>query len=138
MLRKTAFGANLLCFLFLLTAACLDTAYSQDASSKRERADWEWIRKEGTAMMVLEPSILRGVSRWTLESPRHRGAILCMAASPDGARVATGGVDGVVRIWNLTTGTLEKAFAGHTFIYIQWLGRPTVPCSPRMLGAMRI
>jgi len=93
----------------------LDTAYSQDAASKRERADWEWIRKEGTAMMVLEPSALPGVSRWTLESPRHRGAILCMAASPDGVRVATGGVDGVVRIWNLNTGMLEKAFAGHTF-----------------------
>jgi len=78
-------------------------------------ADWNWLRSTASAYLVLEPRKLDGVSRWAIESPRHRGSIHCMAPSPDGVRVATGGVDGVVRIWNLEKGGFEKAFASHPY-----------------------
>ena len=78
-------------------------------------ADWNWLRTNASAYLVLEPKKLEGVSRWAIESPRHRGSIHWMAPSPDGVRVATGGVDGVVRIWNLEKGAFEKAFASHPY-----------------------
>jgi len=80
-----------------------------------DRADREWAHREGTSLLVLEPPQISGAGRWVLESPRHRGSILCMAVSPDGTRAATGGTDAVVRIWNLADGALEKALAGHSF-----------------------
>ena len=80
-----------------------------------DQADIQWAHEEGSALLVLEPPALAGASRWAIESPRHRGDIICLALAPDGARVATGGVDGVVRIWNLADGALEKAFAGHSY-----------------------
>jgi len=80
-----------------------------------DKKDWVWLRKEATAALVLEPSKLKGVARWVLESPRHRGVIYCLSVAPDGTRAATAGADGVVRIWNLEKGTFEKALAGHTY-----------------------
>lgn len=89
------------------------TAFAQQ--KKSVTADWQWLRTKASAMLVLEPPPLDGVKRWGIESPRHRGPILSMAVSPDGARVATSGADGVIRIWNLETGEFEKAFAGHSY-----------------------
>lgn len=98
------------------TVACMavcPAAPPQEA--KGDSADWAWLRSEATAALVAEPPRLKGVERWFLESPRHRGPIICMCASPDGSRAATGGTDGTVRIWNLETGTLEKALAEHRY-----------------------
>ena len=78
-------------------------------------ANWKWLHESATSFLVLEPPPLKGVGRWAIESPRHRGAIYALAVSPDGTRAATGGADGVIRIWNLETGTLEKAFVSHRF-----------------------
>ena len=79
------------------------------------QSNWKWLHESATAFLVLEPPPLKGVGRWAIESPRHRGAIYALAVSPDGTRAATGGADGVIRIWNLETGTLEKAFVSHRF-----------------------
>jgi len=87
----------------------------KNSETGTDRADREWAHQEGTALLVLEPPQISGAGCWVLESPRHRGNILCMAVSPDGTRAATGGTDAVVRIWNLADGTLEKALAGHSF-----------------------
>ncbi len=44
----------------------------------------------------------------------HRGAVLCVALTPDGQRVVSGGADKVVRVWRAQDGELLKAFEGHT------------------------
>jgi WD40 repeat protein len=101
-----------------LVLVCGSTASAQKklkSETGTDRADREWAHQAGTTLLVLEPPQISGAGRWVLESPRHRGSILCMAVSPDGTRAATGGTDAVVRIWNLADGTLEKALAGHSF-----------------------
>jgi len=76
---------------------------------------YKWLAESATSYLVLEPPTLRGVGRWAIESPRHRGIIHVMAVSPDGARAATGGADGVIRIWNLQSGKFEKALIAHRY-----------------------
>lgn len=43
----------------------------------------------------------------------HRSWIRALAVSPDGSIVATGGNDDMVRLWNLSDGTLVRELAGH-------------------------
>ena len=106
----------------LLAAACVGLAAACGIvlpGTAAEHADWNWLRNEGTAALVARPAPLAKVSTWALESPRHRGAITAMDVAPDGTQVATGGDDGVVRIWNLESGTLDRAFIGHRYgIYL--------------------
>jgi WD40 repeat protein len=40
-------------------------------------------------------------------------SIVCMAYAPDGRFLATGDVDGVVRLWDPETGKLLRALTGH-------------------------
>ncbi|QDT02960.1 Serine/threonine-protein kinase PrkC [Rubripirellula lacrimiformis] len=41
------------------------------------------------------------------------GSISCLAASPDGRLLATGGLDRWIRVWDLPTRTLKTAFRAH-------------------------
>lgn len=90
-------------------------AVKSDGEKAGVQADFKWLRGSASAVLVLEPPPLKGVRRWAIDSPRHRGAIHVLAVAPDGARAATGGADGVIRIWNLETGSLEKALVAHSF-----------------------
>ncbi|HYX70703.1 MAG TPA: WD40 repeat domain-containing protein, partial [Terriglobales bacterium] len=58
------------------------------------------------------------VKLWDLSTGRKRAlpatAIWAVAFSPDGRRVATGGYDHQVKIWNAATGTLLHVMAGHS------------------------
>src|SRR5579859_4558370 len=40
----------------------------------------------------------------------HKGAVCSVAISPDGKKLASGGVDGTVRIWDLAAGTELRFF----------------------------
>src|SRR5262249_22511824 len=44
----------------------------------------------------------------------HPGGAWCVAASRDGRRIASGGADGLVRLWDVKTGNLLKLFKAHT------------------------
>jgi WD40 repeat protein len=44
----------------------------------------------------------------------HQGGALCVAFSPDGRLLATGGKDHTVKIWNLATGRQIRVFTNHT------------------------
>jgi hypothetical protein len=43
----------------------------------------------------------------------HRGQVLSMSFSPDGKSVATAGIDGTARLWNLSSGQQLAEFKGH-------------------------
>jgi WD40 repeat protein len=63
--------------------------------------------------LLTKPLPMTGVLSWTLETRRHRSAIWCHALSPDGRTLATGGLDGTVRLWDVETGRLVRALVGH-------------------------
>ena len=66
-----------------------------------------------TRALVTKPLPITAVLSWSLETRRHRGSIWCHALSPDGRLLATGGLDGTVRLWDVETGRLVRALIGH-------------------------
>ncbi|MEZ6140383.1 MAG: WD40 repeat domain-containing protein [Zavarzinella sp.] len=63
--------------------------------------------------LVLQPKRLPTGRSWTWETKYHRWAVLCLAVSPDGKIVATGGYDGMIRLWERDTGKFVKILVGH-------------------------
>jgi hypothetical protein len=43
----------------------------------------------------------------------HQGTVECLAVSPDGKLLASGGADWKVRLWELSSGALLQTFTGH-------------------------
>src|SRR5689334_18309058 len=43
----------------------------------------------------------------------HTGSVLCVAISPDGKWLASGGNDSTIKIWDLKTGRLLRTLYGH-------------------------
>jgi len=73
----------------------------------------KWLTTRATAALVVSPPPVANAGRWVVESRRHRGTIHSVATDPSGTRLATAGIDGTVRIWNLETGELERVFVCH-------------------------
>jgi len=68
-----------------------------------------WIAvASGSAISILDPKDLHLIR--TLQSSAH---ILAVAVSPDGSRVASGGVDTNLIIWDALTGKKLKTLHGH-------------------------
>ena len=58
-----------------------------------------------------------------MESPRevrvlsgHEGAVNPVALSPDGHYLASAGIDGTTRLWNVETGKELRTFIGETVV----------------------
>ncbi len=68
--------------------------------------------------LVLRPPQIPNALSWTIESKRHRGYLIATALSPDTKQLATGGLDGIIRIWDAATGEFQKALVGHdSYVY---------------------
>jgi WD40 repeat protein/serine/threonine protein kinase len=63
--------------------------------------------------LVSQPASLPGVQGWTIETRGHRGAVKVTAYSADSRRLASGGEDGTVRIWEPISGRLLRVLVGH-------------------------
>jgi WD40 repeat protein len=44
----------------------------------------------------------------------HSGMVLAVAFSPDGQRIASGSTDNTIKVWDATTGEVEKMLVGHS------------------------
>src|SRR5262245_36620482 len=65
--------------------------------------------------LVQKPPVLKGVHGWTIETKKHRGYISGIRLSPDRRWLATGGLDGIIRIWDASTGEFVRALVGHAY-----------------------
>jgi WD40 repeat protein len=61
------------------------------------------VRRVGASATTPESSPFTG----------HDGAVSCVALSPDGRRAISGGDDGTLRLWDLTSGKEVRRFEGH-------------------------
>jgi WD40 repeat protein len=78
--------------------------------------------KPGAALsaraLITNPTPIKGVMSWTIETRRIRHRFSATALSPDGKLVATGGIDGIIRLWDVASGRLVRALVGHdSYIY---------------------
>jgi WD40 repeat protein len=99
--------------LVAIAASC--TSANAQSPPTNASNDNRWVTGTASATLVPEPLKLKDASHWTIESRRHRGIISASTPSPDGTRLATGGVDGIVRIWNMDTGSLDRALMADRF-----------------------
>ena len=68
--------------------------------------------------LVQRPPAIAGAVSWTIETRHHRGHIATSALSPDGKTIATGGMDGIIRVWDADTGAFARALVGHnSYVY---------------------
>jgi len=87
---------------------CLDDAAVATAALAGGITVWDW--KAGKPLRQIDAA--------------QTGSIACLASSPDGLHLATGGPDRWIRVWDAATGRLEAAFRAH------WEGVHCVKFSP--------
>jgi WD40 repeat protein len=81
----------------------------------------------GPPALVREPAELPGAISWTIETVNARGEVRAVAYRPDGGRggvapplLATGGDDGVIRLWDTASGKLVRMLVGPAVESLAW------------------
>src|SRR4029078_69389 len=68
----------------------------------------------GSLPVVIPGALMALADRSARPFRGHAGQVLPLAFAPDGATIATGGVDRTVRIWDTRTGAELRQLTGHT------------------------
>jgi WD40 repeat protein len=83
-------------------------------------ATWGQHYNRGNVKPEEQQQIARTVQIWDVKAGKEKAALVsdiypvaCVRFSPDGSRIAAGG-NGVVQLWDVATGKLERRFAGRT------------------------
>lgn len=63
--------------------------------------------------LVLQPAPIEGLQSWTIETIAHRGSDPLAVFSPDSRTVATVCTDPTIRLWDVTSRGLLRAFVAH-------------------------
>jgi hypothetical protein len=66
----------------------------------------------GPFALVRRPARLKVVRSWTIETRHLRGGTISLAMRPDGRQLAVSSFDGVIRLYDPSTGRLQKALYG--------------------------
>ncbi|MDA0660412.1 MAG: WD40 repeat domain-containing protein [Planctomycetota bacterium] len=71
-----------------------------------------------------EPKPVRIIEGTHKGGQPHLGWVRSLAVSPDGKSIATGGNDGMVRLWSTEDGSLIREFPGHSLFVLSVLFHP--------------
>jgi WD40 repeat protein len=74
----------------------------------------------GSNALVREPAELPDAVSWTIETVNSRAKVQAVAYRPDGKLLATGGDDGVIRIWDRAEGKLIRMLIGDPVESLAW------------------
>jgi WD40 repeat protein len=72
-----------------------------------------WIASGTGKGGVRVQGVVLNANGWCVREA-HQGAVCVLAWSPDGTAVASGGEDGMVKVWKAATGTVMAHYAEHT------------------------
>jgi WD40 repeat protein len=74
----------------------------------------------GPQALVREPATLPDATSWTIETVSARNHVHAVAYRPDGKLLATGGMDGTIRVWDPASGKLVRMLVGNPVSSLSW------------------